>query len=445
MANAVDFSVATLGPAEFDSPLLTNPKSGYTDHMFAGDDKYIINDLRLSGDALTRSFDAKELLQHAGPRKKLYFEPAAVHAGLVTCGGLCPGLNDVIRAVVMGLWYSYGVHRITGIRYGYQGLLPERREYPLELIPQMVEDIHRLGGSILGSARGGGDRIGEIVDTIEQMKINMLFTIGGDGTQSGALRIAEEAERRDLKLSVVGVPKTIDNDLSYIQKSFGFETAVSKAVEAVAAAHVEAHDAYNGIGIVKVMGRESGFIAAHTALAMNDLNFILIPELPFELDGDNGLLVHLKKRLEQRHHAVILVAEGAGQELLQVSGETDASGNIKLSDIGVFLKQKIQQYFDREAFEIGIKYIDPSYIIRAEPAIPNDSIYCARLGHNAVHAAMAGKTKMLISLVNNNYVHLPIAMAVAQRNRVDLGGPLWRDVIESTGQPWCMTNDASKA
>ena len=278
------------------------------------------------------------------------------------------------------------------------------------------------------------------VDTLETMGVNMLFTIGGDGTQKGAIRIAEEVERRGLKLAVVGIPKTIDNDLSFIQKSFGFETAVAKAAEAVVGAHVEAHDALNGVGIVKLMGRESGFIAAHTTLGTSDVNFVLVPEVSFDLDGDKGLLVALEKRLAARHHAVIVVAEGAGQDLLARTGEKDASGNAKLGDIGLFLKDAIARHFKGHRIEVNIKYIDPSYIIRSMPAVPSDAIFCHRLGAHAVHAAMAGRTKMMVSLINNTFVHVPIAAAVARRNRIDPDSSLWGDVIETTGQPPLMKN-----
>jgi 6-phosphofructokinase 1 len=283
------------------------------------------------------------LIEVAGPRQNIYFDPAHVNAGIVTCGGLCPGVNDVINAVVMTLWYRYGVRRISGIRFGYRGFLPESKMPVMELYPEKVAEIHRMGGTVLGSSRGEGRRVEEIVDSMERMNLNILFTIGGDGTLKGALSIADEVEKRGLKIAVVGIPKTIDNDLSFIERSFGFETAVSCAVEAVDGAHTEAHDAMNGIGIVKVMGRESGFIAAYTALASGDVNYVLIPEVPFELMGDGGLLAHLKKRLETRHHAVILIAEGAGQDLLETNDETDASGNKKLSDVGVFLKQQLER------------------------------------------------------------------------------------------------------
>ena len=275
------------------------------------------------------------------------------------------------------------------------------------------------------------------------MNINLLFTIGGDGTQQGALGICREIDKRALKIAVVGVPKTIDNDLSFVQKSFGFETSVARAVDAVASAHTEAYDAINGVGLVKVMGRQSGFIAAHTALAINDVNFVFVPEVPFELDGENGLLVHLEKRLQRRNHAVILTAEGAGQNLLDQSGKTDTSGNTVLTDIGLYLKMRITEYFRAKHTEIHLKYIDPGYIIRSTPANANDSIYCQRLGAGAVHAAMAGKTEMIISLLHNRLVHVPTALAVIRKNTIDPERPLWRDVLEATGQPQLMINTKS--
>jgi 6-phosphofructokinase 1 len=313
-------------------------------------------------------------------------------------------------------------------------LLPEYQIPTIDLDIDVVDDIHRMGGSVLGSSRGGGERTEEIVDSLERLNLNILFTIGGDGTQKGAIKIADEINRRGLKIAVVGIPKTIDNDLAFIQKSFGFETAVSYASRAVYAAHTEAHSALNGIGLVKLMGRESGFIAAYTALACHEANFVLIPEVPFDLEGPNGLLEHLKKRLQKRNHAVIIVAEGTGQDMVGLEEGTDASGNRKLKDIGVFLRDKIAAYFTEE------KYIDPGYIIRSAPADPEDSAYCSRLGSNAVHAAMAGKTKILISQVNNTFVHLPIEVAVSTRNRIDPESSLWRDVLEATNQPVIMKN-----
>lgn len=436
-----DFTIASLGEAKINSPIKMSREAddGLADYVsdhqrvYYGIDAFINE----QGEEVPQFHDTVEV---AGPREKIYFNPAHVHAAIATCGGICPGLNNVIRAVVRCFWYRYNVRRISGIRFGYQGLL-ENSPYPLmTLDPDVVDEIQEKGGTILGSSRGGGERVEEIVDSLERLNINILITIGGDGTLRGAWEVAEEIKKRNLKIAVIGVPKTIDNDLSFIQVSFGFDTAVTAAVPSVRGAHTEAKASVNGIGLVKVMGRESGFIAAHTALAQSDVNFCLIPENPFDLGGPNGLLSHLRKRILDRGHAVILVAEGAGQNLVSQTGEKDASGNVKFADIGVFLKDEIKSYFKREKIEVNVKYIDPSYIIRSAPANPNDSIYCSRLGAHAVHAAMCGKTQALISLVNNRFVHIPIKVAVAERNHVDTEGILWRDVLENTRQPASMKN-----
>ena len=436
-----DFTIRTLGKAKIVSPIKMSMEAG------DGIADYVTEDDRILFDIDTLTTEAghvipvcEDTVELAGPREYIYFNPSHVQAAICTCGGICPGLNNVIRAVVRCLWYRYGVRRISGIRYGYQGLMPDS-PYPfMDLNPDVVDDIQERGGTILGSARGAGDRVVDIVDSLERMNVNILFAIGGDGTLRGANDIGEEILRRGLKISVIGIPKTIDNDLSFIQKSFGFDTAVSMAVPSVRGAHTEARNSINGIGLVKVMGRSSGFIAASTSLAQSDVNFCLIPENPFDLYGDNGLLIHLKKRLIDRNHAVILVAEGAGQDLLPKTGEKDASGNEKLSDIGIFLKEEITKYFKQEGIPSSVKYIDPSYLIRSAPANSYDSIYCARLGAHAVHAAMAGKTQALISMINDRFVEIPISLAVSKRNMVNTEGALWRDVLENTRQPSSMKN-----
>lgn len=440
MMDSLDFRISTLGEPKKKSPILFSRVSG--DHIanYVSNDERVIYALNVVRGAGPGRFDEKTLMEKAGPREMIYFEPAKAHAAVVTCGGLCPGLNDVIREIVMCLWYRYGVRKISGIRYGYRGLIERFGLAAMELTPDVVSKIHREGGTILGSSRGHGKEAGAIVDTLQRLDVDILFVIGGDGTQRGALGISQELRRRGLKIGIVGIPKTIDNDLSFVEVSFGFDTAVAKAVDAVAAAHAEARGALNGIGLVKVMGRQSGFIAAGTALAMNDVNFVLVPEVPFDLDGDNGLLAHLERRLERRGHAVILTAEGAGQELLARDAAVDASGNAKLGDIGRFLKQKISDYFTNKQLEVNLKYIDPSYIIRAAPANTSDSVYCERLGSNGVHAAMAGKTDLLVGLVHGEYVHIPIRLAVSKRNCINSDGPLWRDVIDATGQPLLMIN-----
>lgn len=436
-----DFNICRLGDCKFDSPIALSERNDDCIANYVTDDQRVVYQVDVDADSSDDSLRSAGLFEKAGPRQRIYFKPDSVHAAILTAGGLCPGLNDVIRSIVMTLWYRYGVRKITGLRFGYQGLFKDDEQLRVPLSPETVRDIHRTGGTVLGSSRGGGSRTREMADACLSRAINLLFCIGGDGTQKGALTLARELTRLNTRCAVVGIPKTIDNDLSFVERSFGFDTAVSEAVIAVAAAHTEARAAVDGIGLVKVMGRQSGFIAVHTALAQNDVNFVLIPEVPFELDGDNGLLRHLENRLSARHHAVILAAEGAGQSLLEATHQTDASGNVKLADIGPYLCDKIRDHFNSLGREVNIKYIDPSYIIRSAPTIANDSIYCQRLGANAVHAAMAGRTECLVGLVNERFVHVPMPLAAGKRNFVDPESALWRDVVEATGQPPLMRNN----
>ena len=440
-AKHYDFTIDRLGDAKLNSPIRMSKKGGDGLADYTKDTDrilYTITTEEVDGAVRPVSSDTLEL---AGPREKIYFNPSHVHAAICTCGGLCPGLNNVIRSVVRCFWYRYGVRRISGIQYGYLGLL-ENSPWPIiDLNPDVVDEIQEKGGTILGSARGGGKQVEEIVDSLERLNINILIAIGGDGTLRGAQDIGEEIKRRGLKIAVVGVPKTIDNDLSFIDASFGFDTAVAQVVPVIRGAHAEATGAINGIGLVKVMGRESGFIAANASLAQSDVNFCLIPESPFDLEGPNGLLENVKRRLLERGHAVILIAEGAGQEFLPKTNETDASGNLKFHDIGIFLKDEMKKYFAEQGISTTIKYIDPSYIIRSAPADSYDSIYCARIGAHAVHAAMAGKTQCIASRVNNQFVYVPIKVAVSKRSHVDIEGSLWRDVLENTRQPFSMKNN----
>ena len=435
-----DFVIETLGHTNIKSPLKFTSKAGNFIANFVEDTEIIVLN---SHTDWSKAKDYKPVfIEAAGPRKDVYFDAGKVKAAIVTCGGLCPGLNNVIREITFALRTQYGVKNVIGIRNGFKGFLSEFNLPVVDLTLDVVRDIHRAGGTILGSSRGYGDRTSEIVDCLEQLNVNMLFTIGGDGTQKGALRIYEEAKSRGIKLAVIGIPKTIDNDLSFVRKSFGFETAVEKATEAVESATVEARGATNGIGLVKLMGRESGFIAAHTAIAANNVDFVLIPEVPFELEGENGFLAALKRKIEDVGYAVVIVAEGAGQKLLKNFDdkylEIDASGNKKLGDIGVYLRDKIIEYFKKENVECNMKYIDPSYMIRSQPANANDSLYCARLSANAVHAAMGGKTGALLGLIHSYYVHIPIKMAVSRRNTINPDGATWRAVMEATGQPPLM-------
>ena len=373
------------------------------------------------------------IFEAAGPRRKLYFDPAKTKSAIVTCGGLCPGLNDVIRAIVLEAYYAYGATNVLGIRYGLEGFIPSYHHNIIELTPQVVEHIHQFGGTMLGSSRGPQD-FGEIVDALERMNVNMLFVIGGDGSMKAAKAIQTEVDRRQLHIAIIGIPKTIDNDINFVPQSFGFDTAVDKASEAVGCAHVEATGSQNGIGIVKLMGRESGFIAAQTALARRDVNFVLVPEAEFALEGEDGLLEALYRRLQARAHAVIIAAEGAGQHLLQSTGQRDASGNPVLSDIGDLLKKRISAFLKEKGMPFSIKYIDPSYIIRSVPANANDRVYCGFLGQHAVHAAMAGRTGMVVAKLMDRFVHLPLELVTLKRRKMNIRSGLWRSVLESTGQ-----------
>jgi 6-phosphofructokinase 1 len=433
-----DLWVKALGPCRFESPVGARLGPGVM-HPVGEADRVLLDDQLAK--LLASAVHASEMpcFELAGPRNRIYFDPATLRAGIVTCGGLCPGINNVVRGIVLELTHAYGCKEIFGFRYGFEGLVARYDREPVRLGPEAVSDIHHEGGTVLGTSRGGQDPR-EMVDTLEKMGIGVLFVIGGDGSLRGATSIVAEIERRKLAIAVVGVPKTIDNDIHFIDRSFGFESAFAAAVEVIRSAHTEAKGARNGVGLVKLMGRHSGFIACHAALASTDVNFVLIPEVRLALDGDGGLLRALERRLAERGHAVIVVAEGAGQDLCEAAtGEgaprTDASGNVRLKDIGHVLRDRVNQYFQKRKVEITLKYIDPSYQIRSVPASPSDSVFCWNLARNAVHAAMAGNTDILIGRWHGRFVHVPLPLATRFRKQVDVNQDLWTSVVEATGQP----------
>ena len=421
--------ISSLGPCQYPSPLT---RSDQTATYFRSDDERVLfNDTMASFNEALAKKETPPSFEIAGPRSKIFFDPRRTKAGIVTCGGLCPGLNDVIRGLV--LHHNYGIEDIYGFRYGYEGLVPSFARPPIRLTPESVLTIHKMGGTMLGSSRGPQD-VGVMVNTLQEMGINLLFVIGGDGSIRGAGEISEEIARRGLKKSVVCIPKTIDNDIMYVDKCFGFETAVAEAGKVISCAHAEALGALNGIGLVKLMGRDSGFIACLATLACAEVNYVLIPEVPFKVDGPGGLLESLRTRLDQRKHAVIVVAEGAGKDLVAEAG-SDASGNKKSEDIGVYLRDRISAYFKELNIETTLKYIDPSYTIRSVPASTQDTVYCWRLAQHAGHAAMAGKTAKVIGRRHGSYVHMPIDLVTHGRAKVDPAGELWQAVVEITGQP----------
>jgi 6-phosphofructokinase 1 len=430
--SAFDTSIPTLGAAKIPSPLR------YCNFV-TQDEKITLSLTEEEADVLG-VHGQPMFFEKAGPCGQLYYDTSKVKCAIVTCGGLCPGINDVIRAIVMDAHHHYHVASVIGIRYGLQGFIPKYGHDIRELTPDNVSNFHVFGGTELGSSRGPQDP-DEVVDALERMNINVLFMIGGDGTMKAASSIVKEIKARNSRISVIGIPKTIDNDINFVGRSFGFDTAVEKATEAIACAHVEANGAYNGIGIVKLMGRESGFIAAQATLALKEVNFVLVPENNFALDGADGLLAQLEQRLRHRHHAVIVVAEGAGQHLCEASGRTDASGNPVLCDICTLLISRIKEHFKQREMEATIKFIDPSYIIRSVPANANDRVYCGFLGQNAVHAAMAGKTGMVISRLQSRYVNVPLELVTMKRKKLNIESDYWRSVLESTGQDSLGEND----
>jgi 6-phosphofructokinase 1 len=415
-------NITLLGQARFASPIR---------HSVSDEARAPLHIVRTPGGTPPEEL----LFEMAGPREKLFFDPKDTRAAIVTCGGICPGLNTVIRSAFLEMHHIYGVKEVLGFRDGYRGLDPANGLEPIALNPDLVDDIHKEGGTVLGTSRGPVD-ISGAVDNLIKRGVNILFVVGGDGTQRGGHELFREAQKRGHALAVVGIPKTVDNDVPYVSRTFGYQTALEEAARVITCAHTEVHSVQNGIALVKLMGRHAGFIAAAATVASQDVNFCLIPEIPFKLEGEGGFLNALKKRTLNRAHAVIVVAEGAGQDLLENKGEErDASGNVKLKDIGLFLREKIESYFRAEKIPVVMRYLDPSYIIRSVPANAEDAILCDQYARNAVHAAMAGKTGLVIGLLHDHFIHVPVEMLAKQVKRVDPNGSIWHAVLATTGQP----------
>ncbi len=428
--SAYPFDIDVLGECKIPSPV--------RHHAFVreGERVYITDSVPLLKE-MTECLGHEPSFERAGPHEKIFHDPSWTRVGILTAGGLCPGLNNVIKGLVEILSFDYGIKTIYGIRFGYAGLIPSYGYQPLMLDPDVVDTIHEKGGTILGSSRGQ-QPTEQIVDTLVRMNINVLFCIGGDGSLRCAREIAEMCLARHLSISVVGVPKTIDNDLQFVGPSFGFETAVAEATNVIRNAHVEAKGTFNGIGLVKLMGRDSGFITAYAAVANPVVNFCLVPEIEFELEGEHGLLAALERRFANaKTHTVIVVAEGAGQNFIEGACQKDASGNVLKKDIGEFLKQSISSHFKGKGITCSIKYFDPSYMIRSVPARGTDAIRCYMLARNAVHAAMSGRTNCVVGStgsLGDLYTLVPIKLATIERQQVRLDSDLWRSVMDATGQ-----------
>ena len=415
-------TITVLGEPRFTSPI----RRTVSDDLRIPEQ--IVQDRQSPGSAGT-------LFELAGARTKLFFDPKRTRAGIVTCGGLCPGLNDVIRSLFLELYHAYGVKEVLGFRGGYQGLEPVRGREPIVLTKEFVDNIHKEGGTVLGTSRGPVD-ISRAVDNLIRRRIDILFTIGGDGTQRGGNELFQEAKRRGHALAVVGIPKTVDNDVAFVTRTFGYLTAVQEASKVLDRAHTEARSVHNGIALVKLMGRHAGFIAAGATVASQDVNFTLVPEVPFKLEGKRGFLAALQERILKRAHAVVVVAEGAGQDLLETGpAERDASGNVKLKDIGLLLRERIEAHFKTEKIPAVMRYFDPSYLIRSSPANAEDSILCDLFARHAVHAAMAGKTGLVIGYLHDRFIHVPIELLASRKKSMDPGGFAWSAVLATTGQP----------
>ena len=431
-------NVETLGECKIASPVRHHEFIAEGERVLMDENEPVMR-------RLSEALGGMPTFERAGPLDKIFHDPSWTRAGIVTAGGLCPGLNNVIKGLVEILSYDYGVRTIYGIRYGYAGLSAKFGYQPMMLNPDVVDTIHELGGTILGSSRGQ-QPTGEIVDTLERMNINVLFCVGGDGSLRCARDVACECRRRGLKISVVGIPKTIDNDLQFVGRSFGFETAVSQASDVIRNAHVEAKGAARGIGLVKLMGRDSDFIAAYASIANPVVNFCIIPEMHFELDGPRGLLRALENRFAAgKTHAVVVVAEGAGQDLIEGEAERrDASGNVLKKDIGTFLKSRISAHFKEKGESCTVKYFDPSYMVRSVPARGTDAIRCYMLARSAVHAAMAGRTNCVVGNTGDSYTLVPIHLATIKRQTIALESDLWRSVMDATGQEFYFAGTDSR-
>ena len=435
MDELLDTNIDNLGACRTDSPLIGRLHATSPADRFVDDTERILFDDNFAT-MLGRGLPIEQLpsFEKAGAREKIYFDPSKVRVGIVTCGGLCPGMNNVIAGLVQELRTLYGVKNVIGYRNGYQGFIAKYGEPTLDLSEMDVQSIRNQGGTILGTSRGNQDPV-QIVDALEQEGIGTLFVIGGDGTMRGAQKICQEIAKRGRKIAVVCIPKTIDNDIPFIDQSFGFQTAFSEAARAIGAGYVEATAAPNGVSIIKLMGRYSGFIAAFAALADTSADFVLIPEVPFEIAGPGGLLELLEKRVREQGHAVIVTAEGAGQEHFTEELGLDASGNKRLADIGGLLKDRVTAHFDDVDLPITLRYIDPSYAIRSVVANAYDAVYCIQLAQAAVHAAMAGKTEVVVGMFRRRFVHMPIELLTSRTNQVNPEGDLWWSVLENTGQP----------
>ena len=269
-----------------------------------------------------------------------------MHCAIATCGGLCPGTNDVIRAIVLELHHLYKVRHIYGVRYGFQGFIPKYGHDLVDLTPEVVANIHTFGGTVLSSSRGPQD-IGEIVDALDRMQHPASSSSSAATAPCRAAnRICEEIARRELRIGVIVIPKTIDNDIALVSRSFGFDTAVEMATEAIHAAHTEALGAPNGIGLVKLMGR---YLRVHRRQRHPGLaGSQLCPDPRGRFRSGRRLRSAGQSGRPPEGAAPRRHRGGRGRRgtiLPEENRQRDPSGNLKPGDIGHFLQDEIKDYF----------------------------------------------------------------------------------------------------
>jgi len=327
--------------------------------------------------------------------------------GILTGGGDCPGLNAVIRAVVRKGVNQYG-HAIVGYRDGWRGVLENRVTH---LTPENTSGILHRGGTILGSSRTNPFKeeqgVERVKESLAEERIDGLIAVGGEDTLGVADKLTAEG------VKVVGVPKTIDNDLNATDFTFGFNTAVQICTDAIDRLHTTA-ESHNRVIVLEVMGRHAGWIATYSGIA-GGADAILVPERPFNIDQ---VCEHIKHRHKRGHtFSIVVVAEGAtpeeGEEAIQ-DGNTDAFGHARLGGIGVMLEKEIEE---RTGYETRVTIL--GHIQRGGTPTAFDRVLATRFGIAAIDAVNDGDYGKMVALQGTNIVRVPIGDAVGTLKTVD--------------------------
>lgn len=351
--------------------------------------------------------------------------------GVLTGGGDCAGLNAVIRAITRCAVSRYGIN-VIGIRDGFEGLLGEPRT--VSLTTNMVKGLLFRGGTILGSSNKGDpfayksvdhgkvmstDRSDEVLSNIHDLELDCLFVIGGDGTNAIAYKIFQRG------VPVIGIPKTIDNDLGATDVTFGFDTAVNVVVDAIDRLQTTA-ESHHRVMIIETMGRNAGWIALEAGLA-GGADVILIPEIPFEVEKIYDTILHRRKA--GRNFTIICVAEGAkpkGGDVVVKKMVADSAEPVRLGGIGERLAGWLEKYDVGECRATVLGHIQ-----RGGTPTAFDRNLCTRLGAGAVHAAVHGDFGKMVVLRNSRIEVVPIQEAIAQIRLVDPESDWVRTAIDT--------------